>query len=161
MHPARTMEPSEIDDFTPLFPRRSRSRYGQLHANISLGLWVHQKLEKRLTFVGRNVGRIRLIPFLESLVAGRCGHSVELARAFQRIIDRVRSPKRSEYGDRPRPLELCHADGWHRMLTDLFAEQPQWETKFRAWVAEVAPSEPPPDEPVWRRIRRLRTRAGR
>lgn len=169
MHLARIMDLPEIVDFTPLFPRRSRSRYSQLHGNISLGPWVHMKLEKRLSFVGNNIGvkleraryRRRLVPFFENLVAGRHGHSVELAQAFKRFLDGTRHHRPDELTGRSIGIDLAFENAWCRALNALFEEEPEWEARLRAWIAEVAPAQPPPDAPVWRRIRRLRARSAR
>lgn len=170
---AQTLRPAlgtvapEIDDFAPAFPSTSYSARKWRHASIPLGQWVNDKLEKRLYFVGVNIGfriederfRRRLVPFLESLVSGRYGHSVELARRFAHVLDKPSHYSWRVKTDRFFGLDVWRDRIWLRALTELFEEQPEWEAKLRAWIAEVAPAEPPPDEPAWKRIRRLRKRS--
>jgi hypothetical protein len=167
LRPALGEVTPETEDFTPEFPRRQKSRRGWRHANIPLGQWVNDKLENRLSFVGRNIGtkiyrepyRLRLIPFLESVAAGCGGHSVELAVRFQPLLDDLAEPDRLQRRDRRQLQVVSWVDGWCRALRELFAEQPEWETKLRAWIAQTSPSAPPADEPAWKRIRRLRNRS--
>src|SRR4051812_16985787 len=63
----------EFEDFAPSFPYRKKSNLHFRHGTLSLGAWVHRKLERRLGTVGSNIPaklnypryRRRLIPFLE------------------------------------------------------------------------------------------------
>jgi hypothetical protein len=165
----------EIDDFMPSLPKRQRSTTSSWrHANIPLGEWVHSKLEKRISFVGCNISiklgrarnRRRLVPFLESLIAGRHGHAVELAQAFERFLDRRPLPRAwltrdRLITDRSIGVDLAFWNAWCRALNALFAEQPEWEGRLRAWISEVAPVAPTQPEPAWKRIRRHRSKKTR
>jgi hypothetical protein len=169
LQPALGAVSAEIDDFAPAFPRRPRSPSRSRHGNIPLGQWVNDKLEKRLAYVGNNIGakiraesyRRRLIPFLESLLAGRRGHAVEIARYFAMVLDGLPNGGRASDTSRSSNFLVWRSPVWNRALIDLFDEQPEWEARLRAWIAEVAPPEAMVAEPAWRRIRRYRGRSAR
>jgi hypothetical protein len=170
IRPALGTVTPEIDDFAPALPRRKKSHLAFRHGSLPLGKWVDRKLEKRISFVGRNIGakierqryRRRLVPFLESLIAGRRGHAVELAWSFAAILNGLTYTGRRPiaYYDLPDHL-FGWSPPWHYALKTLFAEQPEWEDRLRNWIAETAGHAPATAEPAWQRIRRLKGRRTR
>ena len=134
------------DDLAEPRPELVRRDEVKKWGTYTLREWVNRQHQERITSTAWNyfktpynaeLHRKRFAAFLSSLVDGRTAYSREVAQFLKQLLDRP-AGKRDAEGATIGPYWRIGSEYW---LYAFFADEPDWETRLRAWIERMTSEE--------------------